>query len=60
MDEYATALTLDIAIRVRDRHGVQLNGVCGHCPNTVWPCQAFVLSHSVILRLTQPKSDEDS
>jgi hypothetical protein len=55
MDRFATALTLDAATRVRDRHGIDSHGRCRYCTNnSLWPCSSYVLAYRVILRLTPP------
>jgi len=51
MTDYANQAALDYARRSRDRHGVQIGGLCGHC-NTGWPCEPFWIAHHVLLRLS--------
>ncbi len=42
---------LEYAVRSRERHRIQLNGVCGYC-KTIWPCELFWLARYVVIRLT--------
>jgi len=50
------ARNLAIALEVRARHGVTLDGTCLHClpPGTPWPCPAF----SVAARIVHQLADE--
>ncbi len=42
-----------IAVQIRDRHGVTLNGTCQHClpPATPWPCPPFQVAVAVLEQL---------
>ena len=44
------ARNLALALEVRNRHGVTLDGTCRHClpPRTPWPCPPFQVATSVI------------
>jgi hypothetical protein len=50
LDEYGRRVALEYALRSRDRHGVQIGGLCGHC-GTLWPCEAFWIAHHAVIRL---------
>lgn len=52
MDDYGYNVALEYAIRSRERHGVQLDGMCELC-DTAWPCEPFRLAHRVVMRLTR-------
>jgi hypothetical protein len=46
-----TNSAMEYVVRCRERHRIQLDGVCGYC-RTVWPCEPFWLAHHVVIRLT--------
>jgi hypothetical protein len=48
-------LTLDIALRSRELHGVGVDGCCLYCPGKVrWPCAPFENAHGTIKALSCP------
>lgn len=52
MTSFTDERALELALRSRDKHGVQVGGTCLHCvPGTMWPCVPFLRAQGVVLAL---------
>lgn len=52
-DPFFARLTLDIALRSRELHGVGVDGQCLYCAaGTPWPCEPFQNAHGAVQSLT--------
>jgi len=59
MADFGDGLALDYALRSRDTHGVRIGGRCDHC-RTDWPCSGFWIAHHVVVRLSEPATDQST
>lgn len=55
-DPFFVGLTLDIALKSRERHAPGLQGECLYCPGEQrWPCQPYVNADRTVRVLTEPE-----